>query len=279
MLSAENMQEMMSKTLSRVTSRKTFLYNSRKTLLHNSRKTFLYNSRKILLNQSRNNSHAMRKISLDQLRNNSRSTRKLSLDQSKNNSHLMRKLFLDQVMRKLLLDQAMRKLFLDQLMRKLFLNHSSNNSRSWRKSSLIFSNESFFQFEDILFESLNDANSLTTREDILESSSKKIIFDHAFFVRFSSRMQLMHINLKEMQAMLWALKTWIHIFMKKKVTLYCDNQAVINDIRKLFIRDSTMKSLWVIVTLLTLHDVLMKTVWISSKKNVLADQLSRAKWE
>jgi hypothetical protein len=217
------MQEMMLETLSRVTSRKTSLHNSRKTFLHNSRKTSLHNSKKIFLNQSRNSSHAMRKISLDQSRNNSRSTRKLSLDQSRNNSHSMRKLSLDQAMRKLLLDQAMRKLSLDQSMRKLLLNHSSNNSRSWRKSFLIFSNESFFQFEDILFESSDNADSLTTREDILESSSEKITLDHAFFVRFSSRMRLMHINLKKMQAMLWALKTWIHIFVEKKIILYYDN--------------------------------------------------------
>jgi hypothetical protein len=145
-------------------------------------------------------------------------------------------------------------------MRKLSLNYSSNNSRSWRKSFLIFSNESFFQFENILFESSNDADSLTTQENILESSSEKIIIDHVFFVRFFNQMRLMHINLKEMQAMLWALKTWIHIFVEKKVTLYYDNQAVINNIRKLFIRNSIMKSLRVIITLLTLHDVLMKTV-------------------
>jgi hypothetical protein len=113
MLSANNMQEMMLETLSRVTLRKTFLLNSKKTFLHNSRKTFLHNSRKISLNQSRNSSHAMRKILLDQSRNNSRSTRKLSLDQSRNNSHSMRKLSLDQAMRKLILDQVMRKLFLD----------------------------------------------------------------------------------------------------------------------------------------------------------------------
>jgi hypothetical protein len=115
----------------------------------------------------------------------------------------MRKLLLDQAIRKLSLDQAMRKLSLNQLMRKLFLNHSSNNSRSWRKSSLIFSNESFFQFENIFFESSDDADSLTTRENTLELSSEKITLDHAFFVRFFSRMRSMHINFKEMQAMLW----------------------------------------------------------------------------
>jgi hypothetical protein len=207
MLSADNMQEIILETLSRVTSKKTLLHNSRK----------------ILLNQSRNSSHAMKKILLNQSRNISRSTRKLSLNQSKNNSHSMRKLSLDQAMRKLLLDQTMRKLSLDQSMRKLSLKYSSNNSRSWRKSSLIFSNESFFQFEDILFESSDDADSLTTRENTLKSNSEKITFDHAFFVRFFSRMRLMHINLKEMQAMLWTLKTWIHIFVEKKVTLYCDN--------------------------------------------------------
>jgi hypothetical protein len=120
---------------------------------------------------------------------------------------------------------------------------------------------------------------LTTRENILESNSKKITLDHAFFVRFFSWMRLMHINLKEMQAMLWAFKTWIHIFVEKKVSLYCDNQVVINDIKKLFIKNSTIKSLRVIITFLTLHDVLIKTVWISSKKNVLANQLSRVKWK
>jgi hypothetical protein len=173
----------------------------------------------------------------------------------------------------------MRKLLLDQLMKKLLLNHSSNNSRSWRKSSLIFSNESFFQFEDIFFESSDNADSLTTQENTLESNSEKITFDHAFFVRFFSRMRSMYINFKEMQAMLWTLKTWIHIFVEKKITLYCDNQAVINEIKKLFIRNSIIKSLRVIITLLTLHDVLTKTVWISFKKNVLANQLSRAKWK
>jgi hypothetical protein len=106
MLSADNMQEIILKTLSRVTSKKTLLYNSRK----------------IFLNQSRNNWHVMKKILFDQLRNNSRSTRKLSLDQSRNNTYSIRKLFLDQGMRKLLLDQAMRKLLLDQVMRKLSLD-------------------------------------------------------------------------------------------------------------------------------------------------------------
>jgi ribonuclease HI len=119
---------------------------------------------------------------------------------------------------------------------------------------------------------------MTTSKNALESSLKKITLDHAFFVRFFSRMRSLHINLKEMQAMLWVLKTWIHTFAKKKVTLYSDNQVVVNDIKKLFIKDSTMKSLRVIITLLTLHDVLIKTVWISSKKNVLANQLFRAKW-
>jgi hypothetical protein len=38
----------------------------------------------------------------------------------------------------------------------------TNNSNSWKKLSLIFSNDSFFQFENILFESLNDADLLTT---------------------------------------------------------------------------------------------------------------------
>jgi hypothetical protein len=142
-LSVDNMQEMMLETLSWVMSRKIFFYNSRK----------------ILLNQSRNSSHIMRKISLDQSRNNSRSTRKFFLDQSRNNSHSMKKLLFDQAMRKLYLDQTMRKLLLDQLMKKLLLNHWNNNSRSWRKSFLIFSNESFFSFENILFESSNDANS------------------------------------------------------------------------------------------------------------------------
>jgi hypothetical protein len=258
MSSADNMQE----KLSLHSSRNTFLHNSKKILLHNSKKTSSYNSRKTFLHNSKKTFlHNSRKTFLHNLR-------KTSLYNSRKTLlHNSRKTLLYNLKKTSLHNS-----------RNILLNQSRNNSRSWKKSLLIFSSDSFFQLEDILFESSDDANSMTTSKNALESSWEEIIFDHAFFVRFFSRMRSLHINLKEMQAMLWALKTWIHTFAEEKVTLYCDNQVVVNDIRKLFIKDSTMKSLRVIITLLTLHDVLIETVWISSKKNVLANQLFRAKW-
>jgi hypothetical protein len=239
MSSVNNMQ----KKLSLHDSRKIFFYNSRKTSSHNSRKTSLHNSRKTSLHNSRKTSlHNSKKTSFH-------NSRKTSLYNSRKTSfYNSRKTFLYNS-RKTLLHNS-RKTFLHNSRKTLFhnsrnilLNQSRNNSRSWKKSLLIFLSDSFFQLEDILFESLDNADSMTTSKNTLESSSEKIILNHAFFVRFFSRMRLLHINLKEMQAMLWALKTWIHIFAEKKVTLYCDNQVVVNDIKKLFIRDLTIKSL------------------------------------
>jgi hypothetical protein len=261
MSSADNMQRITLETMSRVTSSKLFFHISRNTLLHISRKTLSHNSRNTCLYNSKKT-----------LLYNSRKT--LLHNSKKTFFHNLRKTFLYNSKKTFL--QNSRKTFLHNS-KNILLNQSRNNSRSWEKSFLIFSSDSFFQLENILFESSNDANSMTISRNALKSSSKEIILDHAFFVRFFSRMRSLHINFKEMQAMLWTLKTWIHTFAKKRVILYCDNQVVVNDIKKLFIKNSTMKSLRVIVTLLTLHDVLIETMWISSKKYVLANQLFKAK--
>jgi hypothetical protein len=151
-------------------SRKTFFHNSRKTLFHNSRKTSLYNSRKTYLHNSKKTSfyHSRKTSFYNSKKTSFNNSRKTSFHNSRN----------------------------------ILLNQSRNNSRSWKKSFFIFSSDSFFQLENILFKSLNDADSMMSSKNTLESSSEKIIFNHVFFVRFFNRMRLLHINLKEMQAML-----------------------------------------------------------------------------
>jgi hypothetical protein len=186
MSSADNMQRKLSFHNSRnsflYNSRKISFHNSRKTLSHNSRKTFLHNSRKTLLHNSRKTFlHNSRKI--------------LLYNSRKTSFHNSRKTFLHNS-------------------RNILLNQSRNNSRSWKKSLFIFSSDSFFQFKDILFKSFDNADSITTSKNTFESSSKKIILDHAFFVRFFNRMRSLHINFKEMQVMQWILKTWIHTFAR-----------------------------------------------------------------
>jgi hypothetical protein len=231
MSSANNMQRITFKTLSWVTSSKLSLYISRNTFVHISKKTFSHNSRNTSLHNSRKTSfHNSRKTSLYNSRktflHNSRKTflynsRKTSLYNSKKTFlHNSRKTFLYNSKKTFLYNS--RKTFLHNS-RNIFLNQSRDNSRLWRKLSLIFSSDSFFQFKDIFFKSLNNANSMTTSRNIFESSLKKKILDYVFFVRFSSRMRLLHINFKKMQAMLWALKIWIHTFAEKKIILYYDN--------------------------------------------------------
>lgn len=97
----------------------------------------------------------------------------------------------------------------------------------------------------------------------------------AFSMRFSTRHRPMHINVKEMIAVLRALN---HFGTSGcEVNLYCDNWAVVQGLRKSSIRGAAMEPLRKIAMLAALTNVTINAIWIPTKQNYLADMLSRGK--
>ena len=113
-----------------------------------------------------------------------------------------------------------------------------------------------------------------------EGHSKESLVSSAevFSIRTSSRDMKKQINVKEMMAVLHALRKWLPIFKGSKLVIYGDNQAVVNGLRNGSIRGPAMKPLRDIAMLLALHDIVIESHWISSRENTLADMLSRGQW-
>ena len=80
----------------------------------------------------------------------------------------------------------------------------------------------------------------------------------------SSRDMKKHINVKEMMAVLHALRKWLPILKDPNLS-YGDNQAVVNGLRNGSIRGPAMKPLRDIAMLLALHDIVIESYWISSR--------------
>ena len=58
------------------------------------------------------------------------------------------------------------------------------------------------------------------------SSNELLGPDQAYSQRFSSRLRLKYINIKETQAILFAFWHWLHILVGKHILLYGDNFAL-----------------------------------------------------
>lgn len=96
-----------------------------------------------------------------------------------------------------------------------------------------------------------------------------------FSHRFPSRMRHKHINVKEMLAVLFAMRRWLGTFKGAHVTIRCDNNAVANGLKNRSIRGGAMAPLRDICMLLAQHDIVIDVIWIPTKANALADMLSR----
>ena len=97
--------------------------------------------------------------------------------------------------------------------------------------------------------------------------------------RFATRFKRLHINVKKMIAVLFAIRKWLNILKETHLHLYDDNFVVVFDLQKRSINDFVMSSLRDICMLLARHDIVVSSIWISTKNNVLVDMLSRFQFE
>lgn len=100
---------------------------------------------------------------------------------------------------------------------------------------------------------------------------------HAFSTRFPTRLRKKDIQFKEMKAILHAVRIWRCFLPGAFLQLYCDNDAVVQGVRKTTIRGGAMAPLREIVLLATRLDILVEIQWIPTAMNCLADDLSRFK--
>ena len=99
-----------------------------------------------------------------------------------------------------------------------------------------------------------------------------------FSSRFPTRMASKHINVKEMAAVLIALRKWLHTFRGAHILLHCDNFAVVAGLTKRSINGAAMAPLREICMLLATNDISLSVKWIPTKSNTLADMLSRGQY-
>lgn len=97
----------------------------------------------------------------------------------------------------------------------------------------------------------------------------------AFSQRFSTRERPEHINTKEMFAVLFAVRKWLHNISGSRLIIYGDNFAVVQGITHSSIRGRAMIPLRKLVMLFALNNIKTEAIWIPSKANFLADVLSR----
>ena len=109
----------------------------------------------------------------------------------------------------------------------------------------------------------------------LENGQSIPSVSQAFSQRFSTRERPEHINTKEMFAVLFAIRKWLHHFKGARLIIYGDNFAVIQGITHSSIRGRAMTPLRKMVMLFALNDIMPEAIWIPSKVNFLADVLSR----
>jgi ribonuclease HI len=96
-----------------------------------------------------------------------------------------------------------------------------------------------------------------------------------FSTRLPRRQRKKHINYKEMFAILYAFAEWGTKWKGHRVTIYCDNEAVVKGINKRTIRGTAIAPLQDILLLAATLDIAVRAHWISTKENAIADALSR----
>jgi hypothetical protein len=97
----------------------------------------------------------------------------------------------------------------------------------------------------------------------------------SFTGRLRFRQKDEHINVKEMLAVYRGLKLWRDSLQGTRVTLYCDNTAVVSALRRGTTRGRLMTVLRRVLMLSALLHVSLHPQWLPSEENTLADALSR----
>lgn len=97
--------------------------------------------------------------------------------------------------------------------------------------------------------------------------------------RHTTRQRKRDIQALEMGAVLLALHTWKCEFQGKHIIVHCDNEAVVSGLRSSRMRGPAMVPLRRIVMITALLEISLEIQWISTNDNVLADLLSRLKFD
>ena len=79
--------------------------------------------------------------------------------------------------------------------------------------------------------------------------------DRVFSSYIPSRHRVKDIQFKEMLAVLTAIRRWLPRLASGRLILYCDNEAVVQGLRKSSIRGQSMAPLRQIVMLLATHNI------------------------
>lgn len=79
--------------------------------------------------------------------------------------------------------------------------------------------------------------------------------NHVFSPRFSFCLKPKHINIKEIQAVLFAFRQGLSVLTNKHILLYENNFAVVQGLKHLFIKDPSMISLHSIAILIALYNI------------------------
>lgn len=99
-----------------------------------------------------------------------------------------------------------------------------------------------------------------------------------FSTPLSTRHLPYSIQFKEMKAVHHAISLWLDKIRGTRLIFYCDNEACVFGLQKSSIRGPAMGPLRQIAMLIARNDVLLVPTWIPTKRNQLADDLSRFRY-
>lgn len=101
--------------------------------------------------------------------------------------------------------------------------------------------------------------------------------EHAFSEGFSPRQLIKHINVKEMRAVLYAMRRCLSDFAGAHLVIYEDNYITTQGLVKSSVKGGAMAPLRQIAMLAARYNISSEIRWIPSDENRLADLLSRAR--
>ena len=103
----------------------------------------------------------------------------------------------------------------------------------------------------------------------------RIQWDYEFIAK-----KVPSINYLELYALTVGVVLWIRNFKNQNITIFCDNQSVLHMVNNTSSKDRNCMVLLRLITMECLtNNVKLKVKYIPSKKNTLADMLSRMRYQ
>ena len=101
----------------------------------------------------------------------------------------------------------------------------------------------------------------------------------AFALNFHTAERKHDIQYKEMRALLFAIRSWRPRLASAYLVMYCDNKACVDGLAKTSVAGSGMIPLREVVLLCAMDDIALHLIYIPGKLNILADDLSRFRFQ